>query len=129
MVSVGGEPVRVEAGAARGADEVAAGQVPARCVQRVVHLPERPLCRGRLRRLGGAARVRVRAVEREVAEHEAQAVPEALLDPGEDALGGRAVRALEVPVHDELEVGARRAADVVARVDGLGEAVGHRRGS
>jgi hypothetical protein len=64
-----------------------------------------------------------------VAEDEPQAVPEAPLDPGEDALGRRAVGALEVPVHDELEVRSVGATHVVARVDGLGEAVGHRRGS
>ena len=87
-----------------------------------MHLPERALGGGRL----GSPRRRARRAgargEREVAEHEAQARRRgARSTRAQDALGGGAVRALEVAVHHELEVGAGAAAHVVAVVDGLGQ--------
>ena len=48
------------------------------------------------------------AGQRHVAEGEAQAALEAVAHAADDRLRGDAVRALEVAVHDELEVGARR---------------------
>src|SRR4051794_12843422 len=65
-------------------------------VQGVVHRPVLvfALGRGRLRRLGGVLRVRVVGADREVAEHEAQPLPHALLDVLHDGVGLPAVGAL-----------------------------------
>ena len=121
------EAAQVEPEAARVPDQVGLGQAAAGRVQRVVHLPEPALRGSRLRRLGRLTRVRVDRLEREVPEHEPQPVAQARAHAFEDRLGRGAVRALEVAVHHELEIGAGRPAHVIAGSDWLGEAVGHSR--
>src|SRR6478736_4081894 len=56
-------------------------------------------------------------VQRQVAEGEAQLPVEPLAHPRDDRLRGVAVRAFEVPVHDQLERRIGRAEDVVGVVE------------
>ena len=78
-----------------------------------MHLPEAAL-RGRgLGGLGGALRIGVDLVQRQVPEDEAQPAVEPLAHARDDRLRGRAVRALEVAVHDQLERRVGRTGDVV----------------
>ena len=65
--------------------------------------------------------------QREVPEAEPQPPVEPLADAREDRLRRRAERALEVPVHDELERRAGGSLDVVAGAERGIEAVGHGR--
>ena len=79
----------------------------------VVHLPERPLVAGGLRRLRGELGVGVYVVQRQVAPHVADA-PVAREQLAHDGLGLTAVGALEVAVLDDRHRRLLRPADVVA---------------
>src|SRR5882672_10688511 len=70
-------------------------------VEKVVHLPELPLRRGRLGGFGGARRVRVRLRQREIPEHEAHPPPQDLLHFLHNRIGAAAMRALVVAIFDE----------------------------
>src|SRR6267142_1769030 len=70
-------------------------------VEKVVHLPELPLHRGRLGGFGGARRARVRLRQREIPEHEAHAPAQDLLHFLHNRIGTPAVRALVVAILDE----------------------------
>ena len=73
--------------------------------------------RRRLGGLGGALRVGVDLGQRQMAEREAQPAVEPLAHARDDRLRGRAVRALEVAVHDQLQRSVRRAEDVIGGVE------------
>jgi hypothetical protein len=78
-----------------------------------VHLPKRALGGGRLRRLRGALGIRVDLPQREVTEGEQQPFAQLVAYAPDDGVRGRAVRALEIPVHDQLELGAIGPVDMV----------------
>jgi len=78
-----------------------------------VHLPESPLSSGGFGRLGGALGVGMNLAQRKVTEGEQQPAGELVADPVDDRKRRGAVRALEVAVHDQLELGAVGAVDVV----------------
>ena len=80
--------------------------------QQVVHLPERPLGRRRLRRLGGSLGVRVDIGERQVPPDVAD-VAEVRQQLAHDRLGFAAVGALEVPVLDDGHRRLGRPAQVI----------------
>ena len=65
----------------------------------VVHLPERPLRRGRLERLGGVLGVRMNLPERKVAVDEPESVTEQPLNLLHDGMRG----GVEVAVFDERQ--------------------------
>ena len=102
-------------------DQVAQRELVLVGEQRVVHLPERALARGRLGRLGGELGVRVDVVERQVAPDVAQ-LAEVRQQLADHRLGLAAVRALEVAVLEQRHRGVLGPADVVALgVDGYRE--------
>jgi Domain of Unknown Function (DUF326) len=83
----------------------------------VVHLPERSLVGGRLRRLRGELRVGVDVVEWQVPPHIGD-VTERAAQLADDRLRLAAVRALEIAVLDDRDRRINRAAHVVVlRVD------------
>ncbi len=112
-VELGRDPVGVEAELARRADQVSRAERAPRLVEAVVHRPERALGGGRLGCLGGALGVGMDVAQGEVAEREQQPPGELVADPLHDREGGGAVGALEVPVHDQLQLGSVRAVAVV----------------
>src|SRR4051794_24945410 len=79
-------------------------------------LPELPVQAGQLRELRGDLRSRVDLRHREVAPDEAEAV-EAVQERLHRSTGLEAVRASEVPILDERQLGAARAGDVIALSD------------
>ena len=106
-IELGGEALGVEAQlvASRSRSRLRA---PRGLIEPVVHRPEGALGRGRLRGLGRALGERVDVAQREVAEGEQQTARELVPDALHDRVGGGAVRALEVAVHDQLQLGAAR---------------------
>ena len=112
-VELGRDAIGVEAELGGVADQVLPAERPARLVHPVVHLPERALRRRGLGRLGCSLGIRMDVAQREVPEGEQQPPRELVADPADDRVGRRAVRALEVAVHDQLELGAVGAVDVV----------------
>src|SRR5271166_1843737 len=118
------EPLAVQPELLRVTDEVPCRERVLVGEEQVVVLPEPPLRRRRLARLGRELRVGVDVVEREVAPHVAQVV--VVAEGGEqvtnDGLGLPAVGTLEVAVLDEGDERVLGSADVVALgVDVVGE--------
>src|SRR6267142_6943016 len=94
--------------------QVAVVQLVLVLVEQVVHLPELVLQAGRLRRLRGAGRVRMRLSQGKVAEGEAQIAAQLALQSLHDRVGLSAVRALVVAVLDQGDARVGRAVDVIA---------------
>jgi hypothetical protein len=78
-----------------------------------VHLPKGALGGRGLGGLGGALGIRMNLAQREVAKGEEQPADELIADPLDDWERRRAVRALEVAVHDELQLGPVGAVDMI----------------
>ena len=112
-VELVGEPLDVQPELTRVLDQVLAPERPARLIHPVVHLPEGALSPRRLGRLGGTLGVGMNLAQRKVAEGEEQATGELIADAMNDRISRGAVRALEVAVHDELELGPVGPVDVV----------------
>src|SRR5579871_6432057 len=85
--------------------------------QRVVHLPELPLCTGGFGGFGCVLGVRMYLRERKVAEYKPQLPAQALLNGLDDDKGLSAVGTFIVPVLDERHGSAVRSLYVVAFTD------------
>src|SRR5262245_29837780 len=104
------------------AAEVLVAQATLVLVERVVHLPELPLARSRLGRLGCLLGVRVGRRDREVAKDESELLAHSRLDLFDDRVRRTAIRALVIAVLEEGHSGVGRTLDVIAlRVDGNGQ--------
>ena len=79
-------------------------------------VPEPPVQAGQLGELGGEVRSRMERRPGEVAPNEAEAV-EAVEECLQRSTGLEAVRASEIPILDERQLGAARAGDVITLSD------------
>jgi len=90
-----------------------------------MHRPVFAVCAGELGRLGCGLGERVDVCERKIAVNVPHAVAEVVLQPANDGVSDRTVRALEVAVLDERDRRAFVTLDVVVVGHGNGE-VAHR---